>query len=472
MHAPPRLALLAALGLIALFPSLPLGGSVAAGDVANGHLYPLNIDAVLPAGHPDLRLELSIVKPNGEWAGALATYHPDQPLLLPRIRSSVEILLRSQDGLWAARRILDQHPSASPLTLHLEPRGILSGVVVDSDGAPMHCLVQARAQDSTIHTVATSDDGTFRFAWLPEGKYQVISPLTVHGRCEQDVLSIAGQEVHLHLEPQSTQGPATEIIGQVQSSSGEYRESLRVRIWPVDAAAAPSHAQVVWNQSNDVYQGTFSIPATLGEQYVLALEKEDVHPTYFTRAPISAPTQVSIFCEDSTPHANLIVKPMLEGDAQEAEPFEVAITWGDQVIWRDSLDGEVLIEGAPIDLPITWMVRSPGTAPSYGELTIEDATSAPVLSPTLTSGWGEGLHLTLPDGSPAAHVPVFLDGELAGTTDAHGTLTLKREVKPTYLSIDAAHLRMFGGGSATQKLDSMKDRDDLGRMLLVLLPRD
>ena len=125
MHAPPRLALLAALGLIALFPSLPLGGIVAAGDAADGHLYPLNIDPVIPAGHPDLRLELSIVRPNAAWTGPLATYRADQPLLLPRIRRSVEVLLRSQDGLWAARELLHNHPSATatPLTLRIGGTG-------------------------------------------------------------------------------------------------------------------------------------------------------------------------------------------------------------------------------------------------------------------------------------------------------------------------------------------------------------
>jgi hypothetical protein len=472
MHAPPRLALLAALGLIALFPSLPLGGSVAAGDVDYGHLYPLNIEPVLPASQPDLELELSIVKPNGEWTGSLATYHPNQPLLLPKIRSSVDVLLRSKDGLWAARELLTQHPSDKTLPLPLKPRGILSGVVVDSDGHPMHCLVQAIATNGTIYTSATSEDGTFRLAWLDEGKYRVMSPLTVHGRCEQDVLAIAGQEVHLRLEPQPTQGPATEIIGQVQSSSGDYREDLRVRIWPMDAEAAPSHANVVWRDSNDGVKGSFSIQATIGEQYVLALEKDDAHPAYFTQAPISAPTEVSIFCEDSSPHADLIVKPMHEGELEAIEPFEVALTWGDQVIWRDSLNGEVVIEGAPVDRPISWMVRSPGSAPAYGELTLKEAALTQKLSPSLEPGWGEGLRLILPDGAPAANVPVYLDGVPAGSTDLEGLLTLKSHKRPTYLSLDAAHLRLFGGGSSTQALDSLTDRDDLGRVLIVLLPRD
>jgi hypothetical protein len=336
----------------------------------------------------------------------------------------------------------------------------------------MHCLVQARGQDGTIYTEATTDDGSFRFGWLSEGKYRLISPLTVHGRCEQDVLAIAGQEVHLSLEPLPTQGPSAEIIGHVQSSSGDYRESVRVRLWPLDSESAPSQAKVIWSEKDDVVEGTFKIPATQGEHYVLALEKDDVHPTYFTQSPISAPSQVNIFCEDSAPHTALVVSPKHEGEVEDVEPFEVAITWGDEVIWRDSLDGEVRIEGAPVNLPIAWMVRSSGTAPEYGELTIKESSRSQTLSPSLLSGWGEGLHLILPDGTPAANVPVFLDGRPAGITDSRGTLTLRGAERPTHLSLDATHLRFFGATNATRTLDSMKDRDDLGRLLLVLLPRD
>jgi hypothetical protein len=240
----------------------------------------------------------------------------------------------------------------------------------------------------------------------------------------------------------------------------------------LDAESAPSQAKVIWNEKDDVVHGTFKIPATEGEQYVLALEKDDNHPAYYIHSPISAPSQVNIFCEDSAPHAELVVSPKHEGAVEDVTPFEVAITWGDEVIWRDSLDGEVRIEGAPVNLPIAWMVRSSGTAPAYGELTIQDAAGPQRLSPSLLSGWGEGLHLILPDGTPAANVPVFLDGEAAGITDSRGTLTMRNAERPTHLSLDSAHLRFFGGMNATRTLDSMKDRDDLGRLLLVLLPRD
>ena len=472
MHAPPRLALLAALGLLAIFPSLPLGGSVAAGDSIDEHLYPLNIEPVLPAGLSDLTLELCLAQANEPWTGAIATYQSSQPLLLPRLKTSVDVILRSQDGLWSARETLEAHPSTKPLELPLTSKAILSGVVRDSDGAPMHCLVQAKDGDGAIHTVATSDDGTFRFAWLPEGKYQLTSPLTVHGRCEQEVLAIAGQEIHLQLQPRTEASPDAEIFGQVQSSSGQYCESLKVKIWPLDPELAPTQASVTWSGEAGSMKGAFKLPAALGEQYVLAVEKQDLLPAYFTRGLISAPDEVNIFCEDGAPHADLMIRPTLESTPEAAEPFEVAISWGEQVIWRDSLEGAVSISGAPVETPISWMVRATGTAPSYGELIVQGTDEPALLTPTLTPGWGEGLLLTLPDGTPAGGVAVYLDGELAGYTDSRGTLTLKSSVAPTFLSIDAAHLRMFGGASTTQRLDSLRDRDDLGRILLVLLPRD
>jgi len=473
MHAPPRLALLAALGLVALFPNLPLGGSVAAGNPGDGELYALQLDPVYPAGSSEMTLDLCVVSPGAMWAGTLATYHPDLPLLLPQIRSTCEVLLRSHDGLWAARSLLETHPSTTPLSMHLEPRGVLSGVVLDSNGKPMHCLVQAQGNDGTLYTVATSDDGMFRFGWLSEGKYQLVSPLTLHGRCEKDVLAIAGQEIHLRLEPQPTQGPPTEIIGQVQSRTGEYRESLYVRLWPLDAEAAPTHAKVVWDEGEgNVISGSFAIPATQGERYVLGLEKEDTLPATFTQAPILAPTQVNIFCEDSVPHADIVVRPRHEGDVDSVRPFEVALSWGDEVFWRASLEGEVRIEGLPTEIPIAWMVRSSDTATAYGEFTLKDLGATYRLNPRLDSGWGDGLRLRLPDGAPAANVLVSLDGVPAGRTDINGLLTLKRTQRPTYLSLETGNLRLFGAENSTRTIDSLKDRDELGRLLLVLLPRD
>jgi len=473
MHAPPRLALLAALGLIALFPSLPISGSVEAGDQQQGELFALNIQVHSPAAHQGLELDIAMVPPGGPWVAPLTAYHHEQTLLLTSVTSSCDVILRSRDGLWEAREALDKHPSGEPLRMRLEPRGILSGVVLDSDNKPMNCLVQAQGQDGALFTVGTSDDGTFRFAWLPEGKYHLISPLSVHGRCRTDAIAIAGQEIHLRLQPRPTEGPPAEIIGHVQSRSGEYREELRVRLWPLDADAAPSEADVVWQQNDDqVISGSFVIPATQGEEYVLRVEKSDLHPTAYRHAPISAPDGVEIFCDDSSPHTDLIVRPVHEGDVEGVQEFEVALSWGHEVVWRNSQSGECRINGVPTDRPVAWMVRAPNTAPAFGELTVAEPRPQHVLNPRLNSGWGEGLRLVLPDGAPAANVLVHLDDEPAGRTDMRGLLTLQRSQPPTHLSLQSDHVRLFGGAGSTRPLTSLTDRDEFGRLLLVLLPRD
>jgi len=474
MHAPPRLALLAALGLVALFPSLPFGGSVAAGDQDHDEMVALELQPLVPASLQDLELDIALVPLGGPWTGPLARYRPEQPLLLTKIHSSCDVLLRSRDGLWAGRALLERNPSGGPLPISLEPRGVLSGIVLDSDSQPMNCLIQAQGQEGDTFTVATSDDGTFRFAWLPEGKYQLISPLSAHGRCRTNAIAIAGQEIHLRLQPQPTKGPPAKIIGHVKSRTGEYHEELRVKLFPLDVNAAPSRADVVWHETTgQVMSGSFEIPATNGEEYVLRVEKNDLLPTTYTRSSFRAPNEAfEIVCDDSTPHTDLLVRPLHDGNIEGVQEFEVALSWGGEVVWRSAHSGDCLIEGLPTDAPLSWMVRSPNTAPIYGELTFDRNESQHELNPRLTPGWGEGLRLVLPDGAPAAHVLVNLDGEPAGRTDMDGLLTLARPQPPTHLSLHAEHLRLFGGADSSRPLSDLTDRDEFGRLLLVLLPRD
>jgi len=475
MHAPPRLALLAALGLVALFPGLPIGGSVAAGDQEQGELFALDVQPQFPSSQLDMELDMALVQHGDPWTGPLARYRPEQPLLIPQERpSSCDVLLRSRDGFWAARAVLERHPDSEPLPMKLEPRGILSGVVLDSDNAPMHCLIQAHGQDGSYFTAATSIDGTFRFAWLPEGKYRLISPLSVHGRCESEVISIAGQEIHIELKPQASEGPPTEIIGHVQSKSGEYREALRVRLWPMDANAAPTDADVVWDEPTaQGTSGSFTIPATRGEEYFLRVEKSDLFPAAYSRAPITAPAKdVEIFCDDAVPHTELVISPLHQGDVEIVQTFEVALSWSDEVIWRSGHSGECRFEGVPTGVPVSWMVRSANTAPAYGESVFDETGPRTMLTPRLTSGWGEGLHLILPDGAPASNVLVQLDDEPAGRTDNDGLLTLRRPQRPSRLSLHADRCRLFGGNDNSRPLEGLTDRDEFGRLLLVLLPRD
>jgi len=473
MHAPPRLALLAALGLVALFPNLPVRGTVAASDHQDAELLTLNIEPIYPAGVSNLELDVALVSPGDPWNGPLTTYQPDQPLLLTRVRSATDVLLRSRDGLWAARSVLVNQTAQTPLIMRLEERGVLSGIVFDSSNQAMQCLVQAQAKDGTIYTAATSVDGTFRFAWLPEGKYELISPLTVNGRCKSSVNAIAGQEVHLRLQPQSTSEPETQVIGHVQSESGEYREPIRVKLWPLDSDAAPSDALVVWSETEEEgVSGSFVIPATQGKEYVLRLEKDDHLPTTYTYTTIQAPHSVEVYCDDRAPHTTLLIQPRYEDRPAQVEDFEVAVSWGSTVHWHSSLDGQCAITGVPTDTPVTWMLRSQGTTPVHGELELDPERPVHELNPSLLEGWGEIVRLVLPDGAPAANIQIDLDSQPAGRTDIDGLITLHQAQAPTHLSLHTEHLRFFGGSHSSRPLASLNDRDEFGRLLLVLLPRD
>jgi len=465
---------LAALGLVALLPSFPLGGDVVAREGDDTQIFSLELIPHGPAAAQDATLDIALVAPGSDWPGPLAEYSPQRPLLLTHLPVPYDVLLRSRDGLWAARETLYTQEVNTPIAMTLEPRGVLSGVVLTSDDQPAaRCLVTARDEHGRVHTELTAQDGSFQFSWLPESKYALHTPASIHGSCKAEAITIAGQEVRLHMQPRPSLGQPAEVIGQVQSKSGAYQEDLMVRLWPLDSAAAPSQSEVVWTaNASQVISGSFAVPATLGEQYVLTVEKSDLLPAAYTHTPILAPSQdVAIYCDDSTPHTSLRIRPELPAPSTLSD-FEVALSWGQGVVWRRTQRGECLIEGVPCGTPISWVVRAPDAPPIFGETTFTEGDADSLITPQLALGWGEGLKLIHPDGAPAAHVLVLLDGTPAGRTDQEGLLTIQATQRPEHLSLRTEHHRLFGGTNSTRRIDSLDDRDEFGRLLLVLLPRD
>jgi hypothetical protein len=473
MHTPPRLALLTALGLLALLPSLPLGRRVNANEHSPHDIYSLDLVADGPLASQRGHLEIALVKPGAYWPGPLASHIPGQPLLLTQRPVPFDVLMRSRDGLWAARETIFTKQNDGPVTMQLEARGVLSGFVHATEGTPAaQCLITARSSDGKLFTQLTGGDGSFRFSWLPEAKYTLSTPPSVHGACQQETLCIAGRDIRLQLQPQPTAGEAAEVIGKVHSQSGEYRNEMRVKLWPLDAHAAPQDTAVVWNEtSNGVISGQFNVPATLGEQYVMSLEKNDILPASFTRSPIQAPSAgVEIFFDDTRPHTTLSIKPASLDSTGIVSEFEVALSWGHGVTWRKSADLNCSIEGVPCNTPVAWMVRAPNRTPAYGETVFTETES--LIKPDLILGWGEGLKVIHPDGTPASELHVFLDAVSAGMTDSNGTLTLSGMERPETFSLRTENHRVFGAANSVRPLSSLTDRDELGRLLIVLLPRD
>ena len=296
----------------------------------------------------------------------------------------------------------------------------------------------------------------------------------MHGACHKETLCIAGRDIRLQLQPQPTAGEAAEVIGKVHSQSGEYRNAMRVKLWPLDAHAAPQDTAVVWSEtSNGVISGQFNVPATLGEQYVMSLEKNDILPASFTRSPIQAPSAgVEIFFDDTRPHTTLSIQPAPLHSNGVVSEFEVALSWGHGVTWRKSSDLNCSIVGVPCNTPVAWMVRAPNRAPAYGETVFTETETESLIQPELSLGWGEGLKVIHPDGTPASELHVYLDGVSAGITDSNGALTLSGMERPETLSLQTENHRVFGSANSERPLSSQTDRDGLGRLLIVLLPRD
>lgn len=475
MHTPPRIALMAALGLIALLPSIPLGSGVNASEHKPLDVYSLELIARGPVASQDVALDVALVPPGASWPGPLTSHQPGQPLLLTKLPMPYDVLMRSADGLWAARETLFTLNSEDPIVMHLEQRGVLSGFVYTNQDEPAsECLITARNANGQLFTQLTNEDGSFRFSWLPESKYTISTPASVHGACRTKTLCIAGKDIRLNISPVMTQGESTEVIGRVRSQSGSYREDLRVKLWPLDLEAAPQDTEVVWTEGTEgIISGEFNVPATVGEQYVLSLVKNDMLPASFTRTPIKAPSNgLDIFFDDTRAGTTMSFQPTCLDSAAGLTAFEVAVSWGQAATWRKAQSSQLAFEGVPCNTLISWHVNAPGRASVYGEVIFDESEAEVLFSPNLELGWGEGLKVIHPEGSPAANLLVLLDGVEAGRTDSAGTLTLRAEKRPKTLSLMTENHRLFGGSSSVRTLDSLIDRDELGRLLLVLLPRD
>lgn len=475
MHTPPRIALLAALGLVALLPSLPLGRGVNASEHKPQDVYSLELIAVGPLASQDIPLDIALVPPGASWPGALAAHRPGQPLLLTQLPMPYDVLMRSTDGLWAARETLFTLNLEDPIEMHLEKRGVLSGYVYNNPDEPAsEVLITARNANGQLFTQLTETDGSFRFSWLPESKYTISTPTSIHGACRAETICISGKEIRLNLTSRPTQGESAEVIGRVHSNSGSYREDLRVKLWPLDLEAAPQDTGVVWSEGSEgIISGEFKVPATVGERYVLSLVKSDMLPASFTRTPIEAPSEgLDIFFNDTRPHTTVTFQPACQDSADDLKAFEIAISWGQGVTWRSTESSQCALDGVPCNMPISWHIKAPGRASVYGETIFTDSETERLIAPMLAPGWGEGLKVIHSDGTPAADLLVLLDGEEAGRTNSAGTLTLQAEMRPQTLSLRSSNHRLFGGPNAVRTLDSLIDRDELGRLLLVLLPRD
>ena len=149
MHTPPRIALLAALGLIALLPSLPLGRGVNASDHKAQDFHSLLLRASGPVASQRSAIDIALVPPGADWPGSLAQHIPGQPLLVSMLPLPYDViikLLANLAGCWSRNVLLERR-----LRIHLLfPREFL----VQNGGANLDALVadiDPRSRNKLFH---------------------------------------------------------------------------------------------------------------------------------------------------------------------------------------------------------------------------------------------------------------------------------------------------------------------------------
>jgi hypothetical protein len=163
-------------------------------------------------------------------------------------------------------------------------------------------------------------------------------------------------------------------------------------------------------------------------------------------------------------------------DAASGEPvvnlrveYEAA-TFGFE-LW--TYDGEVTLATNPAGTPFTWSLSTDGYRPARGDrdsfkTVTEEGRELHLCLVLLEPGWGTRARVTDEAGSPVPGVPVLVDGDIAGTSEADGRLFLSHALRPRAIGVGAPW-RLAPGGMVDPESGAFAN--PFPELALVVAPR-
>jgi uncharacterized protein (DUF2141 family) len=206
--------------------------------------------------------------------------------------------------------------TASSLTIELIPGATISGHIVDEDGDPVNgCFIQPHPAMHPEQGVGitraptTRDDGSYRIAGIPPGKYIVTAqcsqsvfqprPLSegpdpppsaaypalyypaVSDAKSAEVMDLSGGTEKPGVDFQMRPVPVTHIHGAIVAGSADWRgrNDLRVQLMPSNPGS-PGAMLMNGGAQVNAKDGTFDLPEVFPGSYQLAVSSQD-----FSRGP-------------------------------------------------------------------------------------------------------------------------------------------------------------------------------------------
>ncbi len=374
------------------------------------------------------------------------------------------LTVTSEDAFWLASARVDalEGRALAPLALTFAARSRLVGRVLDPDGKPLASQwVEAWLPDASFESttrrpalIPTQSDGSFDLRAIEPGTYTLKvgaqGCLPFAETLEVPALTRVEREVRLARPDPSTLAP---IRGHLTSQSGRYDERMRVLLTPAVRSLGRQTTNVEWSGPAQARTGSFAFEGLAPGDYEVELVAADlVELAPRTLALRPGPETREFLVHDGGARVELAVRAQSAEDKKALQGFRVdaTITGASECHALVSLthgETEARLRRVPVGATVELRVQCDGRRTLWTSVVASDPPAPITLE--LARGWGAEITVAGPKLEPLEGAKVFLDDELAGTSDAKGLVRAGLDHVPQRCRVEYRDWKLAPGGEVS-----------------------